>query len=294
LNFIPFETLKHRQGKFLIEKYGIRYTQSASVAEIIHNRNYNTSRKPMLAMGGAVYDQMSVTAEPARSVERMQQMSALAAENAASGLSQREVYAALGFGKMNYLPGTLKEVKTMAKVVTGAEVYTGEDMNETFLKKLSDEGKLSDYKVVHLATHGFAMPDIPQLSGIAMSIFSNERNGEDGYLTASELATLKLNADLVVLSACETGLGKIYGGEGVMGLTQSLILSGANSAAVSLWAVNDASTMYFMSGMYDLVRQTNMDYADAIDDMKRRFIKGELGERFKGTNYWAPFIHYGK
>lgn len=294
LNFIPFEALRDREGTYLIEKHGIRYTQSASVAEVIHGRNYSASRKPMLAMGGAIYDEMSTEAEPVRSVERMQDMSALAIQNAASGLSQREVYAALGFGKMNYLPGTLKEVATMGKVVQGAEIYTGEAMNETFLKKLSDQGKLDDYKVIHLATHGFAMPDIPQLSGVAMSIFKTERNGQDGYLTASELAGLKLNADLVVLSACETGLGKIYGGEGVMGLTQSLILAGANGAAVSLWAVNDASTMYFMSGMYDLVRQTGMSYADAIDDMKRRFIKGEFGEQFKGTNYWAPFIHYGK
>jgi len=293
LNFIPFEALIDNEGEYLIEKFGIRYTQSASISGIIHGRNYSASRKSMLAMGGATYDKMSTTAEPARSLERMQNVSALAIQNASSGLSQREVYAALGFGKMNYLPGTLNEVKTMAKIVQGADVYTGEAMNETFIKQLSDQGKLDDYKVVHLATHGFALPDIPQLSGIAMSIFKEERNGQDGYLTASELANLKLNADLVVLSACETGLGKIYGGEGVIGLTQSLILAGANAAAVSLWAVNDASTMYFMSGMYDLVRQTGMSYADAIDDMKRRFIRGEFGAQFKKTNYWAPFIHYG-
>ena len=176
-------------------------------------------------------------------------MNFLAEENAMQGLSQREVYAALGFGKMNYLPGTLREVETMAATVPGTDVYTGLQMDEAFLKQLSAEGKLANYKVVHLATHGFALPDIPQLSGVAMSILKDEKDGEDGYLTAPEISSLKLNADLVVLSACETGLGKIYGGEGVMGLTQSLILAGANGAAVSLWAVNDASTMYFMAGM---------------------------------------------
>ena len=294
LNFIPFEALTDANGKYLIEKHGVRYIQSASVAGIIHNRNYGSSRKPMLAMGGAIYDEMSTKADPARSVERMQEINALAQQNVAEGKSQREVYAALGFGKMNYLPGTLNEVNTMAKIVQGAEVYTGNQMNEAFIKQLSDQGRLDDYKVIHLATHGFALPDIPELSGIAMSIFKEEKNGQDGYLTAPELAGLRLNADLVVLSACETGLGKIYGGEGVMGLTQSLILAGANGAAVSLWPVNDASTMYFMSGMYELVNKTDMTYADAIDDMKRRFIKGEFGELFRKTNYWAPFVHYGK
>ncbi len=293
LNFIPFEALTDEKGRFVIEKHGVRYIQSASVAGIIYDRNYSNSRKPMLAMGGAIYDEMSAKAEPVRSFERMQEINVLANQNAVQGLSQRQVYAALGFGKMNYLPGTLNEVKTMAKVVSNADVYIGEQMNETLIKKLSNEGKLDDYKVVHLATHGFALPDVPQLSGIAMSIFKEERSGQDGYLTAPELASLKFNADLVVLSACETGLGKIYGGEGVMGLTQSLILAGANGAAVSLWPVNDASTMYFMSGMYELVSKTDMTYADAIDDMKRRFIRGEFGELFKGTNYWAPFIHYG-
>ncbi|WP_323756773.1 CHAT domain-containing protein [Roseivirga sp.] len=293
LNFIPFETLIDSDGKFLIEKHGVRYIQSASIAGIIDDRNYSPSRKPMLAMGGAIYDEMSTVAEPARSVERMQDMNAKAIDNAAQGLSQREVYAALGFGKMDYLPGTLNEVKTMAATVPGADVYTGLEMDEAFLKKLSAEGKLANYKVVHLATHGFALSDIPQLSGVAMSIFKDEKDGEDGYLTAPEISSLKLNADLVVLSACETGLGKIYGGEGVIGLTQSLILAGANGAAVSLWAVNDASTMYFMAGMYELVGKTNMTYADAIDDMKRRFIRGEFGEVFKGTGFWSPFIHYG-
>ena len=293
LNFIPFEALLSNDGKYLIENYGVRYIQSASVSNIIDNRKYSASRKPMLAMGGAIYEEMSAKAEPIRSVERMQEMNFKVAENASKGLSQREVYAALGFGKMNYLPGTLNEVKTMAEVVQGADVYTGTQMNEAFLKQLSNEGKLANYKVVHLATHGFALPEIPELSGIAMSIFKDEKDNQDGYLISSEIASLKMNADLVVLSACETGLGKIYGGEGVMGLTQSLIIAGANGAAVSLWPVNDASTMYFMAGMYELKSKTNWSYADAMDDMKRRFIKGDFGEMFRGINFWAPFIHYG-
>ena len=293
LNFIPFEALITNQGRYLIEDVGVRYMQSASVGGVINSRKYSADRKPMLAMGGALYDEMSTKADPIRSSERLQKMNFLAEENAMQGLSQREVYAALGFGKMNYLPGTLREVETMAATVPGTDVYTGLQMDEAFLKQLSAEGKLANYKVVHLATHGFALPDIPQLSGVAMSILKDEKDGEDGYLTAPEISSLKLNADLVVLSACETGLGKIYGGEGVMGLTQSLILAGANGAAVSLWAVNDASTMYFMAGMYELVGKTNMTYADAIDDMKRRFIKGEFGETFKGTGFWSPFIHYG-
>ena len=109
-----------------------------------------------------------------------------------------------------------------------------------------------------------------------------------------EIAKLKIRADFVNLSACETGLGKIYNGEGVVGLTQSFFIAGANGLSVSLWQVADESTALFMSEMYKLVKEKGIGYSDSMTEIKRRFIRGDYGDKYKPPFYWAPFVYYGK
>ena len=99
-------------------------------------------------------------------------------------------------------------------------------MTESAVKQMSASGELKKYKVIHFATHGWAINSMPSVSGIAMCIPKTITDGQDGRLIANEIAELDLEADLVILSACQTGLGKLYGGEGVTGLNQSLILAG--------------------------------------------------------------------
>ena len=106
-----------------------------------------------------------------------------------------------------------------------------------------------------------------------------------------EISQLELAADFVNLSACETGLGKIYSGEGVVGLTQAFLVAGANGLSVSLWQVADESTMNFMVGLYRLVRSGSLDYAHAMTAIKRSFI---LDPRYRNPFYWAPFVYYGR
>jgi len=123
-----------------------------------------------------------------------------------------------------------------------------------------------------------------------LSLTKQELN-EDGYLTMKEIAMLDINADFVNLSACETGLGKIYGGEGVVGLTQSFLVAGANGLSVSLWQVADESTMKFMIGVYRLVQEKGIGYDRVITEMKRTFLGKES---YSSPFYWAPFVYYGE
>ncbi|QSE97088.1 CHAT domain-containing protein [Fulvivirga lutea] len=293
LNFLPFDALIDENGKYLAQRFEIKFSPSAQVRELLRNRQYSPNRKPFLAMGGAIYEKMEEPPVELSDETKYLELAIEARENAEKGAPQRQVYASIFKSKMNYLPGTLQEVKNLSGIFSNAEVYTGEQMTEAFIKNLSNSGKLKDYRVIHLATHGFAIPQFPQLSGVAMCIFPTMRNNQDGYLTAPEIAQLEMNADLVVLSACETALGKIYGGEGVSGLMQSLLIGGANRALVTLWPVSDQGTMYFMTGLYTLTEKEGKSYEEAINIMKNRFINGEFGEVFKAPQFWAPYVQYG-
>jgi CHAT domain-containing protein len=135
------------------------------------------------------------------------------------------------------------------------------------------------------------VPEIPELSAVVLSQGIGEN--EDGYLRAREIAGLDIEADFACLSACDTGLGKIYGGEGIVGLTQSFMIAGANGLCVSLWKVDDEATRKFMIEMYRMAVQEKKGYARAIAETKRKFIAGEFGEQYKDPYYWAPFAYYG-
>ena len=296
LGFLPFETLIMPDGRYLIEKYHIKYTQSLTVSELIANRDYSDNRSPMLAFGGAVYDEVTYETDMIESSGQLEYLEQQILVALNDGESTRSAYDELGLSNWNNLPGTLTEVTAIMSIISQTIVYTGVDVSEYNVKQLSDNGILRDYKVLHFATHGLVVPEIPELSAVVLSLFEEEENNEDGYLTMKEIAMLDINADFVNLSACETGLGKIYGGEGVVGLTQSFLIAGANGLSVSLWQVADESTMQFMIGMYKLVEEEGYSYDRAITEMKRRFINqtNTDGLDYSKPFYWAPFVYYGE
>jgi CHAT domain-containing protein len=239
----------------------------------------------MLAFGNAVYNVAGTQNISNLSQDGFIELMKGVDESAKNGESMKQYYNALGYVWDN-LPGTEAELNAISALVPTATIIKGKEVNKQNIKQLSKNGSLKNYKIIHFATHGVVIPEFQELSSI---VLTQGLTTDDGYLRASEVSSLNINADFVNLSACETGLGKIYEGEGVVGLTQSFLLAGANSVAVSLWQVNDQSTMEFQKELYRLVFTEKLPVSKAINQVKRIFIKGQYNQPF----YWAPFVFYG-
>ena len=125
-------------------------------------------------------------------------------------------------------------------------------------------GELSRYRYVHFATHGYLDSERPELSSIVLSLVDQDGHPEDGFLRAQDIYNLKLNADLVVLSACQTGLGKQIRGEGIVGLTRGFMYAGAPRVIVSMWSVNDRATEELMASFYEKLLKGNMRPSAAL------------------------------
>lgn len=294
LAFLPFETLVDVQDKYLVEKYSVQYIQSMTIARRLNERQYRKDRKPMLAFGGAVYEYAGsyvpgISLDSAKMDLLIKQFKTFVGKDT----SLRSFYEMRGMANWDQLPGTMSEVENISLIVSDSEAITGAEATENKVKQLSESGKLADYKILHFAAHGLVVPDNSNLSALILSQFNEEKDGEDGFLRMNEIADLDIKADFVNLSACDTGLGKIYGGEGVEGLIQSFLIAGANGLSVSLWQVADDSTSKFMTELYRKVQKKNISYGQAIAETKRGFIKGEYGDKWKSPYHWAPFVYYG-
>lgn len=186
------------------------------------------------------------------------------------------------------LPGTKKEVSDISRLFVNknlmATSYVGSDACENRLK----DGILRNYAYLHFATHGLVDEKHPEMSRIFLQAGAPE---EDGNLFAGEIYNLELTADLVTLSACETGLGKIYKGEGVIGLSRALTYAGARSIIVSFWNVADESTALLMTDFYQHVLENpNEDYSENLRKAKMGLLQHKA---YAAPYYWAPFVLIG-
>lgn len=187
------------------------------------------------------------------------------------------------------LPATEHEIKiiqqTFKKQGINSRIFVHREARERLVKSLD----LAKYKYVHFATHTFINDAQPGLSGIVFTAESPNAT-EDGILRTGEIYNLNLNANLVVLSACESGLGLVSRGEGVLGLTRAFVYAGAQNVMVSLWQVADKSTSELMIEFYkDILNGES--YSSSLRNAKLRLIKGG---KYSYPLEWSPFILIGK
>ena len=189
------------------------------------------------------------------------------------------------------LPATETETETIFTFMDErnlkAKVMLRSNATESAVKSADSQ----NYRMIHFATHGFVNSEKPELSGLLLA--ADSAGKEDGILYSGEIYNLNLNTDLVVLSACETGLGKIQKGEGIIGLTRALLYAGARNIVVSLWQVADESTSKLMVDFYRncLENKGQGNYSAAIRDAKLKMISEVT---FAHPYFWSPFILIGR
>jgi CHAT domain-containing protein/predicted negative regulator of RcsB-dependent stress response len=158
-------------------------------------------------------------------------------------------------------------------------------------RALAISGQLSQYRILHFATHGLLNSERPELSGLVFSLIDQEGKPQDGFLRLHEIYNLQLNADLIVLSACETGLGKEIKGEGLIGLTRGFMYSGAPRVVASLWNVDDLATAELMKLFYQRMLKDGLPAGAAL-----RAAQLELSrqKRWASPYFWAGFVLHGE
>ncbi|MEW5976428.1 MAG: CHAT domain-containing protein [Acidobacteriota bacterium] len=262
LNLLPFESLIDNGGKLVLESHIISYVQSATLLHLLRTRP--GSRRPqtqmLLALGDALYRKNSKYA------------------------IQRNAFPIDGYNLPRLL-GTKEELLAIAQVFPGKTLLlTGKEATEDSLKS----SPLNQFKIVHFAVHGYANLEFPERSALILT--SNSQSEEDGLLQDREIHNLDLAADLVTLSACDSGVGKLHGQEGIANLVKAFMVAGAGTVVASLWNVDDTLTSKLMKSFYSNLAKGE-GRASALRNAKLALIREE------GTlsdYYWAGFILWGE
>jgi CHAT domain-containing protein len=158
-------------------------------------------------------------------------------------------------------------------------------------RKLATSAALGHYRILHFSTHGLLDGKHPELSGLVFSLVDERGQPQDGFLRLHEIYNLKLNADLVVLSACQTALGEEVKGEGLIGLTRGFMYAGAPSVVASLWQVDDGATAQLMKVFYRGLLQEQLPAAAALRAAQVEMMKKK---HWQSPYYWAAFVLQGE
>lgn len=187
------------------------------------------------------------------------------------------------------LPFTRKEAEAIKTIASGQQSQSLLDFSARRGTVLDSE--LSQYRIIHFATHSFISSAHPEVSGIVLSLIDEKGDDRDGFIRASDIYNLKLQADLVVLSGCRTGLGKEIRGEGLTGMTQSFMYAGAARVMVSLWDVQDEATAELMKRFYHGLFAERLSPAAALRNAQQSMAQDK---RWSAPYYWAGFTLQGE
>lgn len=191
--------------------------------------------------------------------------------------------------KFPRLPSTRQEAEAIASLIPEDGRAVATDFAASRATALSAE--LERYRIVHIASHSVVNSQHPELSGIVLSMVNEQGQQEDGFLQLHDIYNLKLGAELVVLSACNTGLGKEVRGEGLIGLTRGFMYAGAASVVASLWRVDDSASAELMTHFYKAMFEDDLPPAAALRSAKETMWKQK---HWRSPYYWSGFVLQGE
>jgi CHAT domain-containing protein/Tfp pilus assembly protein PilF len=279
LNLIPFEALVDDTNHYLVEAYAFTYLTSGR--DLLRLANSVPSQFPPVLIADPYFAKLGDVA-PAQSLKAEQNIRTRTID-----LTQQDFRS---------LPGTAKEINAIAPLLN-VQPLTGSQATEEAVKQVNRP------RILHIATHGFfatTQPVLPEttladnpllFSGLVLAGFKlKPQNREDGILTALEVANLNLlGTQLVVLSACDTGLGRLSAGEGIYGLRRALVIAGAESQVISLWKVDDDATQELIVGYYRKLL-AGQGRSEALRQTQIEMLKSQDRSH---PYYWASFIPSG-
>jgi CHAT domain-containing protein/tetratricopeptide (TPR) repeat protein len=277
----------------LIKDHEIVSLPSASVLGVLRRESSErrSAPKTVAVLADPVFeknDERVKAAINARQIEQKQEVEQDRKKLARPSDLQRST-GELGLNNFDRLVLSRREANEIAFLVPGGNLLKAVDFAASRATATGPE--LSQYRIVHFATHGLLNNKQPELSGIVLSLVDDQGRPQDGFLRLYEIYNLKLDADLVVLSACQTALGKEIKGEGLVGLTRGFMYAGAPRVVASLWKVNDEATSELMKRFYQKMLKEGMRPAAAL----RAAQVSMLTEKsLSAAYYWAGFVLQGE
>jgi CHAT domain-containing protein/Tfp pilus assembly protein PilF len=301
LLYVPFPALPvpgREPGVPMVQHYEISSLPSASILSVLQDEEHNRARAPksVIVLADPVFEESDPRVELARNKASSSIHSERHNSFSPSLASDRLLRSMNDIGletdgtlHLQRLPFTRQEAEAILSATPPGQGLKALDFEAT--RALAASSGLARYKVVHFATHGVIDSENPQLSGLVFSMVDKQGRPQDGFLELQDIYNLSLPVDLVVLSACETGLGKQIDGEGLVGLTRGFMYAGASRVVASLWKVSDAATAKLMAYFYEAMEQRGMAPAAALRFAQMQMLKEK---RWPAAYYWAAFQIQGE
>lgn len=277
LYYVPFGALPDERSKPLISNHEVVYLQSATLLDTL--RRSTRVSQPLT--------KVAVFADPVFQLRDPRFGGGAALPRALADEPRSEERWARN-GTFHRLQFSRKEANAILAVANRKASLEALDFKAS--KEAFTRADLRQYGIIHIATHGVVNAEEPDLSGLVFSLYDRQRTRVDGFLRLRDIYNLDLDADLVVLSACRTALGKEVYGEGLIGLTRGFMYGGAKRVMATTWNVDDRATAELMSRLYDAMLRRGSSPARALREAQLAMWRDP---RWSDPYYWAAFTLHG-